>query len=135
MIGQGRTRGMSALLAIDACINQNFAAFTPKSKPLERVHGPWLFYYLDHHYPRVRDMAGGTNQGALNCHLLKRLRLPLPSLGRQKEVAALLRAVEDQEEAYHCAVERVETLKKALAVEVLSGRVRVGPPSLTPSVP
>src|SRR5262249_49581634 len=27
MIGQGRTRGMSAYLGIDACINQNFGAF------------------------------------------------------------------------------------------------------------
>jgi type I restriction enzyme S subunit len=125
MIGQGRTRGMSALLAIDACINQNFAAFTPKSRPVRRVDGPWLFYYLDYHYPRVRDMGGGTNQGALNCHLLKRLRLPLPRLERQEEVAAVLCAAEEQEQAYRSVLTRVETLKKCLAAELLSGRVRL----------
>lgn len=125
MIGQGRTRGMSAYLDIGACINQNFGAFTPKSRSTLRVWGRWLFYFLDFHYSRVREIGGGTNQGALNCYLLKRLRLPLPSLDRQREVAAILDGVELLENARRKALAVWAELKKSLLHELLTGRVRV----------
>lgn len=126
MIGQGRTRGMSAYMEIEACINQNFGAFTPKTST-PRVWGKWLFYFLDFHYSRVREVGGGTNQGALNCYLLKRLRLPLPAFDRQKEVAAILDGVESLERARHTALKRWDDLKKALMHDLLTGRVRVRP--------
>ena len=125
MIGQGRTRGMSAYLNIEACINQNFGAFTPRLVPTLLVWGKWLFYFLDFHYSRVREVGGGTNQGALNCHLLKRLRLPLPSLDRKKEVAAILDGVESLEKARLTALTLWGDLKKSLMHDLLSGRVRV----------
>jgi type I restriction enzyme S subunit len=125
MIGQGRTRGMSAYLDIEACINQNFGAFTPRPVPTLRVWGKWLFYFLDFHYSRVREVGGGTNQGALNCYLLKRLRLPLPALDRQKEVAAILEGVESLEKARLTALTIWGDLKKSLMHDLLTGRVRV----------
>jgi type I restriction enzyme S subunit len=125
MIGQGRTRGMSAYLDIEACINQNFGAFTPKSAPKLRVLGKWLFYFLDFHCSRVREVGGGTNQGALNCHLLKRLRIPLPSLERQKEVAAILESVESLEKARSNELMLWCDLKESLMHDLLTGRARV----------
>lgn len=125
MIGQGRTRGMSAYLDIGACINQNFGAFTPKPVPRLRVWGRWLFYYLDFHYSRVREVGGGTNQGALNCYLLKRLRLPLPALDRQKEVAAVLEGVESLEKARLTVLTVWGHLKNSLMHEFITGRTRV----------
>ena len=125
MIGQGRTRGMSAYLDIEACINQNFGAFTPRPVPTLRVWGKWLFYFFDFHYSRVREVGGGTNQGALNCYLLKRLRLPLPALNRQKEVAAILDGVESLEKARLAALTVWGELKKSLMHDLLTGRVRV----------
>ena len=114
---------MSAYLTIDACINQNFGAFVPKSK----VHGGWLFHYFDFHYSRLREMGGGTNQGALNCYLLKRLRLPLPDFTRQEEVAALLDAAENLEQSHRRVLEQCEQLKKSLMHDLLTGTVRVDP--------
>jgi type I restriction enzyme S subunit len=119
MIGQGRTRGMSAYLDMEACINQNFGGFTPK----EKVWGKWLFYYLDFHYSRLREIGGGTNQGALNCYLLKRLRFPLPSLQRQKEVAAILDAVENLDRARQASLQHWHALKKSLMQDLLTGLV------------
>jgi type I restriction enzyme, S subunit len=121
MIGQGRTRGMAAYLDIEACINQNFGAFVPR----ERLFGKWLFYYFDYHYSRLREIGGGTNQGALNCYLLKRIRLPLPSIERQKEVAGVLDGVEESYTARKLALERQMELKKSLMHDLLTGRVRV----------
>lgn len=121
MIGQGRTRGMSAYLDTDACINQNFGAFVPG----ERVYGKWLFYYFDYHYTRVREIGGGTNQGALNCYLLKRIRLPLPSLKRQKEIAATFDGVEKLWRAYIAKLQHLMDIKKSLMHDLLTGKVRV----------
>jgi type I restriction enzyme S subunit len=121
MIGQGRTRGMSAYLGINACINQNFGAFVPRQK----VFGKWLFYYFDFHYSRLREVGGGTNQGALNCFLLKRLRLPLPRVERQKEVAGILDGVEELDRRQRAALAAEEQLKKSLMHDLLTGRVRI----------
>ncbi len=66
MIGQGKTRGMVAYLTFSACINQNFGAFLPGP----RLHGRWLYHYLDFYYSQLREIGGGTNQGAMNCFLL-----------------------------------------------------------------
>jgi type I restriction enzyme S subunit len=125
MIGQGRTRGMSAYLDVEACINQNFGAFTPKATPRLRVWGKWLFYYLDFHYSRLREIGGGTNQGALNCYLLKRLRFPLPDLTEQKETAAVLDAAESLESAYLARLTDWAAVKRGLMHDLLTGQVRV----------
>ena len=123
MIGQGKTRGMCAFLDMESCINQNFGAYVPRRK----VHGKWLFYYLDYHYTRLREIGGGTNQGALNCFLLKRIKFPLPSLERQQEVAAILDAVENLENSYQTVLKQQQELKKSLLHDLLTGQVRVNP--------
>jgi type I restriction enzyme S subunit len=125
MIGQGRTRGMSAYLDIEACINQNFGAFVPRENVRNRVFGKWLFYHFDYHYSRLREVGGGTNQGALNCYLLKRIRLPLPKWGRQKEVAAILDSVEELERARSLTLQHYISLKSSLMHDLLTGKVRV----------
>lgn len=125
MIGQGRTRGMSAYLDLEACINQNFGAFTPKASAKPRVWSKWLFYYFDFHYLHVREMGGGTNQGALNCYLLKRLRLPLPKIERQRAAAEMLDRVEHVESKYRDMLVLWSELKKALMHDLLTGRTRV----------
>jgi len=125
MIGQGRTRGMSAYLDVGACINQNFGAFTPKTSPQLRVCGKWLFYYLDLHYSRLRELGGGTNQGALSCYLLKRVRFPLVDLAIQKQTAAILAAAEEVENCHAGALASLATIKKSLMHDLLTGRVRV----------
>lgn len=114
---------MAAYLDVEACINQNFGAFVPRSK----VQGKWLFHYFDYHYGRLREIGGGTNQGALNCFLLKRLRLPLPTLERQRQVAAVLDSVESLAEASLANVERLGDLKRSLAHDLLTGTVRLNP--------
>lgn len=79
LVGQGRTRGMSALLGIDACINQNLAAIVPHHE----IDGRFLHHLLTSLYAPIREIGRGGNQEALNCELVARLRLPLPPLTEQ----------------------------------------------------
>ena len=120
MIGQGRTRGMAAYLGIDATINQNFGSIVPKGKVL----GKWLFYYLDYHYHPLRELGGGTNQGALNCYLLKRIRIPVPSIDSQEETIEILEAAERSVAAHVACMEPRHQLKRSLMHDLLTGKVR-----------
>jgi type I restriction enzyme S subunit len=75
MIGEGRTRGQSAILDIAAATNQNMAAV--------RVTDPdvlpeWLFYFLMANYSHTRQMGSGNNQPALNKARVNAMELPIP---------------------------------------------------------
>ncbi len=93
MIGEGQTRGRAAMLAFDACINQNFGAVIP-GKTLD----PWyLFYMLESNYEALRHWSQGTNQHALSCGLLKEFPIPVPDLNRQREIVESIREIEANE--------------------------------------
>ena len=121
MIGQGKTRGMCAYLELDACINQNFGAFVPKP----RLIGKYLYHYFDYHYNSLREMGGGTNQGALNCYMLKRLRLPMPLRERQIEIAEQLDTCDAVIQKHLDSLSTLEILKRGLMQDLLTGKVRV----------
>lgn len=120
MIGQGRTRGMAAYLDMSACINQNFGAFVPG----EKVVGKFLYHYLCFHYDRLRDMGGGTNQGALNCYMLKRIRLALPKPEVQREIAQVLDACDALSEQHQQTIVVLQRVKRGLMQDLLTGKVR-----------
>ena len=60
MIGQGKTRGMSARLGIDAAINQNFAAVFGAKKDFRL---DFLFVWAKQNYSGIRALGQGSNQG------------------------------------------------------------------------
>ncbi len=93
MIGEGQTRGRAAMLAINACINQNFGAVIPGT-----TLDPWyLFYFLESNYEALRHWSQGTNQHALSCGLLKEFPIAIPDLRRQREIVESIREIEDNE--------------------------------------
>ena len=82
LVGQGRTRGLAALLGIDTTISQNLAAVVPTG-PLD---GPYLQYLLSAQYGHLRELGRGGNQEALNCDLVGRLRVHIPSAVEQTAI-------------------------------------------------
>jgi len=83
LIGQGKTRGMSALLRMEAAINQNLAAVCPGSL----ATGSYLLYVFHAMYDWLREAGRGGNQAAMNCEMLRALRLPFPTVSEQKAIA------------------------------------------------
>ena len=88
LVGQGRTRGMAALLDIETTINQNMAAIIPR----RRFMGRYLQYQLESIYTPIREYGRGANQAALNCELISDLRLPSPPPDEQAAIAHYLDA-------------------------------------------
>lgn len=113
MIGEGQTRGRAAMLAIEACINQNFGAVIPGD-----TLDPWyLFYLLESNYEALRHWSQGTNQHALSCGLLKDFPIPVPGLDRQREIVESIRDIEVSEQ------QLVARLKKAADMRQVAHQV------------
>lgn len=123
MIGQGQTRGRTALLNIEAWVNQNFAYIIPNK---EKVISRFLFDQLEHIYNRIRYQGdrGGT-QGSLNGIMIKNLQIPLPPLPEQRQIAAVLgtwdRAIEQTTEL----LKALRTRHRGLMHQLLTGKKRL----------
>lgn len=83
LVGQGRTRGMAALLNIEACINQNTAAIQPSSC----LDSRFLLLSLMHLYEPIRHMGRGGQQDALNCNIVGNIEIAIPPISEQRMVA------------------------------------------------
>ena len=86
MVGQGKTRGTSAILTIDSCINQNMAAIIPGVK----IQVRFLYFLFQAMYNDLRELGRGGNQAALNCEIIGSVRIPLPPIEEQIVIVEML---------------------------------------------
>jgi len=121
MTGQGLTRGKVAKLRIDATINQNFAAIFPSDK----LDMGFLFHYLDFNYQRIRNLGRGGNQWALNCEIVRNIRVPIPPEEEQREIACILSSTNRKSEEENQRRAKLIRLKRGLMQDLLAGKVRV----------
>ena len=87
MYGQGKTRGMTAILGVPATTNQACAAISIYN---ESISAQFLWKCLLGAYNAIRDKAIGTGQPNLNLDLISKFRIPLPPLSEQREIADYL---------------------------------------------
>jgi type I restriction enzyme, S subunit len=123
LIGQGRTRGMSARVEIDTTINQNLAAVVPTPEAM----GQFLHHYLCLNYERLRSQSRGSNQDALNCYLLARFLVALPPIREQQLLCQLLSEIDATRDAEEHLLYKYMSLRAGLASDLLTGRVRTVP--------
>ena len=122
MIGQGKTRGMSARLGIDAAINQNFAAVFGAKKDFGL---DFLFVWAKQNYSGVRALGQGSNQDALNCEVIEGMRVPKPTVAEQRVISAMANCFEDALERALTERNSSHSLKSSASDALLTGRVRV----------
>jgi len=85
MIGQGKTRGQSALLEIEACTNQNVAALIFNTR---FVASRYVWIWAQAMYSLHRAGGHGGAQPALNAKKVKAFLLPLPPTAEQHRIVA-----------------------------------------------
>ena len=90
MYGQGKTRGQSAILEIEATTNQACFAVLPN----ETWVPEFLYLWLKKSYQDLRSLSEnrGGNQANLNGALLKAFEVPAPDKATQKTVIAKVNA-------------------------------------------
>lgn len=110
MYGQGKTRGQSAVLEIEATTNQACFAILPN----DTFEPEYLQLWLRHSYQALRNMsdARGGNQSNLNGEILNSLEVPWVVNKLQQKIACTLKAqLAAVEEAHIATQEQVKELK------------------------
>nr|WP_223300384.1 restriction endonuclease subunit S [Vibrio sinaloensis] len=83
IIGQGKTRGQTALLDIDACTNQNVAAFVFNG---QFIIPEYVWLWAQSKYESHRQGGHGGAQPALNGKKVRSFAFPLPPTEEQKRI-------------------------------------------------
>ena len=107
MYGQGKTRGTTAVLGIDATINQACAAIT-----VRYGLSPYLYYFLQSSYNDIRRLSNVGNQENLNADIIKTYPVALPPLAEQRKIAKILAAQDRVIELLNREIEQLKLLKK-----------------------
>ena len=124
MIGEGKTRGQTAILNIEATINQNIAAVV-LDHGLAASAYLWRWFQLQ--YEATRERGGGSGPQALNCQRVRELPFVLPPLHEQQEIVRRVEglfALADQlEERLAKARGQVDQLTPSLLARAFAGQL------------
>jgi len=112
--------GFCAINTMPVVTNQGFANFICK----DRVYNLFLYYLLSALKTRFEQLGNGSTFLEVSRKALKRTSIALPPLPEQKKIAEILGAADAKIEAEVQKREQLQTLKKGLMQDLLTGRVR-----------
>ena len=122
MIGEGKTRGQSAILNIPAAHNQNTAAILV-SKTL--CQPKYIYYFLQLNYENTRRVGSGNNQKALNTERVRAIRVPFAPIAEQsiivKEIEKRLSICENIEQTVNTALAQADTMRQSILKQAFEG--------------
>lgn len=84
LAGQGKTKGMAAMLEFDATCNQSMAAIEIIET---KAYNEFILIWLETNYLNIRSMGGGEKRDGINLQILGNIYCPLPSIKEQKEIS------------------------------------------------
>lgn len=115
MIGQGKTRGQTAILEINAATNQNVAAIRLPNQIVPEL----IWYFFLSRYELTRRGASGGNQPALNGIKIKNTVFALPPAKETKEIIIRLKKIESIIEQLENKINQNQTHTEQLMQAVL----------------
>ena len=131
MYGEGKTRGASAELAIEATTNQACAGIVLSDDSLR----PWVRLVLKANYGALRRLAAGGVQPNLNLSIVKALQVPIPSTAEraaaQERVSESEMIVERLQSELKTAQRRSAALRRSLLAAAFSGRLSGSSPEMS----
>nr|WP_257226846.1 restriction endonuclease subunit S [Acinetobacter sp. YH12058] len=117
LYGQGITRGKSALLGIEATLNQACAALIPK----EPISNYFVFSFLRFSYENLRNQARGGNQENLNLNIVKSFPIYLPPNELQEKWSKIALGIEDQKQNLYKQLNMQNQLFSSLQTQAFNG--------------
>ena len=115
MYGQGKTRGMTAYLGIEASTNQACACILPT----ETIDMVFMWQYFVNSYNELRNLAKGSNQANLNAGMIKSFPVPVPPIELQKQYSAFVAQADKSKFAAQQALADLTATQKALMRQYL----------------
>lgn len=122
MYGQGKTRGQSAMLQVEATTNQACFAILPN----DTWDADFLHHWLMASYEDLRNLSDGRggNQANLNGALLNALEIPAPDIDEQRRIVTRLKTRLTEAAALHQAaavqLAEIERLPQRLLAQAFS---------------
>ena len=124
MIGEGKTRGQTSVLNIEATTNQNIAAIIINHGHIE---SKFLWYWLQKEYKNNRTAGNGSGPQALNCQKVRELPFILPTLPEQVEIVRILDIIIEKEnkakQAAEAVLGQIDLLKKSILARAFRGEL------------
>ncbi|MDP1814102.1 MAG: restriction endonuclease subunit S [Leadbetterella sp.] len=121
MYGQGKTRGKTAILAIEASTNQACGAILVNQ---EKINPLFTFQNLSKRYDEIRDLSNQGGQENLSGGIIKGIEIAFPTLPEQHKIAAFLSAVDDKLTKLKKKKDRLEQYKKGVMQKLFSQEIR-----------
>lgn len=121
MYGQGKTRGQTSLLDIEACTTQNAAAIEPN----ENITSEYLWILLKGQYEQLRQDGVQGHISHLNLTILRDYLVIVPPVDEQGKITEIILVVDEKISVNKKLLEKQTQLKKGLMQDLLSGEVRV----------
>ncbi|MBD2429544.1 restriction endonuclease subunit S [Phormidium sp. FACHB-1136] len=118
IIGQGKTRGQSAILGIEACTNQNIVGLVFET---DDIFPNYVWKWALSIYESSRSVGRGGAQPALNCQKIRDLFFPLPPLAEQKRIVVKVDELMALCDALEAAQQTRNTLRQKLRASALDG--------------
>lgn len=126
MYGQGKTRGMTALLGVPCTTNQACAALIIRNSS---VTVKYLWKCLMAAYDAIRDKAVGTGQPNLNIELISKFIIPLPPVNEQNAIVERIDKVVPSIESLIAVkqqkIEELKEYKKSVIYEYVTGKKEI----------
>ncbi|WP_040029787.1 restriction endonuclease subunit S [Staphylococcus cohnii] len=118
MYGQGRTRGMSAILNFNAATNQACAIFQTD------FDINFVYYFFQKSYKYIRSLSNDGSQKNLSLNLLKEIQLNYPSKMEQNKIGEFFSKLDCQIELEEQKLAKLEEQKKGYMQQIFSQQLR-----------
>ena len=94
-----------------------------------RLVGPYVLHLFTAAYESLREAGRGGNQAALNCEIVRDMRIPVPPIAEQREIIDILHAELNRlealsDEARH-AMQLLAERRSSLVLAAVTGQIDV----------
>lgn len=124
MIGEGKTRGQSAVLNIEATTNQNIAAIVIEHG---QINSKFLWYWLQKEYKKNREKGAGSGPQALNCQRVRELDMIVPPIEEQDAIVEIIDELMQKEmqviETISEVIDKISLIKKSIFAKAFRGEL------------
>ena len=110
MYGQGKTRGMTGFLGLEACTNQACACLLPTDK----INMQYLWRFLILSYDELRGLAQGGNQPNLNAGMIKGFPILVPPMHEQQQFVSFVKQIDKSKSVIQKSLDETQLLFDSL---------------------
>ena len=113
--------GEPSILAVDACIHDGFVGL--RELQVDKVFTPYLYRYFKYNKEVSKSQAVGAIYKNLNTDQIKALKIPLPPLDQQKNIAAILDAADGYRQKTKALIAKYDELTQSLFLDMFGDPV------------